>query len=280
MNIAQALASMGLGIYVINLADCHERLENTTASLCGAGLEFSRFDAVDARNRQTTDFPEYDDQMARRRYGRPLFSGEIGCFLSHKGCVDLFLKSEQRFALIVEDDLSVSEEFGDFLLQVVRWLDQSYCGSWDVVNLGNSPKKHFTKVKHFNLRNERLDLCAAHYFPLGTFALLWNRAGAISFEERSRTIYAPIDQFLRDWCSATGRGLAFDPSPVNHLDSKGQIARSLLERIKTNNLMLYWIRKNVRLIKNQIRARRSLASSIKRENEGPNRQNVITSVEC
>ena len=55
---------------------------------------------------------------------RLLSPGEIGCFLSHQIALNRFLKSDSSHALILEDDVSVTDEDIDLILQVNATLPQ------------------------------------------------------------------------------------------------------------------------------------------------------------
>lgn len=48
---------------------------------------------------------EFVQDEAYRHYGRKLISAEIGCTLSHRKCAKALLDSDDKFALILEDDL-------------------------------------------------------------------------------------------------------------------------------------------------------------------------------
>lgn len=49
----------------------------------------------------------FDTELAFKRYGRYLNRGEIGCTLSHYECYKKLMSSDSRFALIVEDDITI-----------------------------------------------------------------------------------------------------------------------------------------------------------------------------
>ena len=245
--------------YLINLASSRERLEQATIALRRAGMEFERVAAVDGRQKSADVFREYNRKMARRQYGRPLSGGEVGCFLSHRACVERFLATKEPYALVLEDDLLMPEDFPQTLRLVLAWLDQSYGGKWDVINLGRTPKKYFREVQVFEPGGVPVTLCVACYFPLCTFALLWTREGAAAFLAASQTFAAPVDQFLRDWCAETARGLALTPALIGVVRGKSEIGNTLADRL-FSNWFTYWFYKNRRLLRNQRKARRAVRS--------------------
>lgn len=246
--------------YVINLDDSRERLACVRSQLSAAGIDFQRIQAVDGRKVAALSFPEYNDRLARRRYGRPLSGGEAGCFLSHRRCVQEFLKSEHEYALVLEDDVFVPVNLSRVLMRVINWLHQSMRGRWDLVNLGNSPRKLSLDLTRLDIEQQQLELQSAYYFPLGTFGLLWSRSGAQRFLEQTHEIYAPVDQFLRDWCAVSGQGLALTPALIGVDRSQSYIRHRLIDRLKLN-LMAYWVMKNLRLARNHRNARATMAKA-------------------
>ncbi|MBX3423682.1 MAG: glycosyltransferase family 25 protein [Pirellulaceae bacterium] len=269
-SVSQSLDA--LGVWIVNLADCHRRLAQVTEELERADLPFQRVQAVDGRGVLATSFPEYHNQLALRRYGRPLSGSEMGCFLSHRRCAQQFLSSNAQLALVLEDDVRIPADFRLLLGRLLSWLEEHYQNQWDVLNLGNPSHKFSRQLAEFRIplgtgnSTNQLDssacvascnsyrLMAAHYFPLGTFAVLWNRRGAQAFLDSTQSIYAPVDQFLRDWCARTGRGLAVDPAPIGVDRSQSFIRHRLRDRL-SHNLLHYWAVKNLRLIRNQFAAR-------------------------
>jgi glycosyl transferase, family 25 len=248
---------LGIKIFVVNLESSSQRLDRMTDQLSSAGIEFQRVPAVDGRAAAAESFSEYDGKLALRRYGRPMSGPEVGCFLSHRRSAEQFLSTDEEFALVLEDDTYMPDEFLAILMQLSNVLRSNDPGSWDIINLGNPPKKYarpWTEIRH---GLDTFSLCRSFYFPLGTFALIWNRSGAEEFLRQSERVYAPVDQFIRDWCAATGRGLALAPSLVGVDRSQSDIRPRLSDRLKLN-LIRYWTIKNLRLLKNHRQAKQSM----------------------
>lgn len=247
--------SDNIATYLINLECSQERLANVTNILEMAGITFSRIAAVDGRQRSAEQFPQYSHRSALNRYGRPMSGPEVGCFLSHRRCIEAFLSTSKQYALVFEDDVRLPSGFQSVLQQVISLAQHSPTSTWDVVNLGNPPKKHSHPIGPLSAGQEVRFLHRCYYFPLGTFGLLWSRIGAERFLEKSRIVYEPIDQFLRDWCAKDGVGLALSPAPVDVDRSQSYIRPNWSDRINLN-LLRYWVIKNWRLMKNNLRARR------------------------
>lgn len=195
---------------VINLEDAHDRFLAASGALDREGIQFRRVAAVDGRGRSTTDFPQYSELGSIKFYGRAMTSGEIGCFLSHVKCAKEFLSTAEDYCLVLEDDLTMPSGCRGIISMLVDRLSQEADASWDVVNLGKAGHKFTTSIGE--LQGYRIQ--RAHYFPVTTTALLWNRSGAQAFVDASETVFAPVDHFLRRLCSVRGTGIALSPALI------------------------------------------------------------------
>lgn len=96
-----------LPIYLINLDRSPSRLEYISRRLAALGLSFNRIPAVDGAalsEEQRTAFA-----AARPRDGRGWSAGQIGCFLSHFESWRLIAAGDNPWALVLEDDLHLSD---------------------------------------------------------------------------------------------------------------------------------------------------------------------------
>ena len=82
---------MKVETYLINLDGSHDRLESANRQLKQQSFPFIRFPAYDGRGKSLSDFKNYNDKRANQIMGRSLISSELGCYLSHVGCVQKFL---------------------------------------------------------------------------------------------------------------------------------------------------------------------------------------------
>lgn len=96
-------------IYFINL-DRHEDRRRRMCELL-QGLPFERIAAVDGR---TVDGPERREPIRPSGYAH-LTRYERACILSHRKAWSRFLESGERLACVLEDDVSLSPSFGDFI---------------------------------------------------------------------------------------------------------------------------------------------------------------------
>lgn len=104
---------MGLKTYIINLEKSTVRKQYMLQLLEPYPfLEISCIKAVDGRllsEKQRKDAFDYDSCM--KHYGRYLNEGEVGCALSHRLCYKAFLDSNNPYAMVLEDDISVIRDW-------------------------------------------------------------------------------------------------------------------------------------------------------------------------
>jgi glycosyl transferase, family 25 len=194
---------------VINLDRSTERLSQARQRLDAAEIGFSRVAAADMLGKAPETEPLYDPARAMRFFGRPLTGGEVGCFKSHINCAHRFLASDADFALVLEDDVALRTDAATTLGRLVDWLATGNVPPFDLINMGRAQGPFARPLTQVADRQ----LCHAFYFPTTTTALMWSRPGAERFLAAADAIYAPVDHFLRKWCCATGRGLAFAQPP-------------------------------------------------------------------
>lgn len=193
--------------YVINLDGSDERLASVTQSLGEQGIDFVRISAFDGRKAEPTSFSEYDEPKALAYMGRTLTGGELGCYFSHLNCAKEFLKSDADFVVVLEDDMEPSQ---DLARKINRLLDGLKDKEWLLLNIGATKRKIFTPL----FKIDEHEVIHAHYFPMTATGLIWNRAGAKAFLDTYLPIYAPVDNFFRDWLTKTNAGYAVFPPLV------------------------------------------------------------------
>lgn len=104
--------------YLINLDRSQDRLQRMYQQFEKAGLAFERVAAVDGKTLS-------DDEIAsiKRNAGwkDPLNRSELGCFLSHRKCLELIVQSGEQYAAVFEDDVRFSGNAKQFF-QSDTWI--------------------------------------------------------------------------------------------------------------------------------------------------------------
>lgn len=207
---------MKLTTYLINLDKSNIRLQQADEQLRKYHVDYQRISAVDGRGLDVKNYEGYNSALAQKNMGRELLGAEIGCFLSHKKCLEEFLTTDADYLLVLEDDLILCENFKVIIQQTIQVLQNR--DDWYVINIA-AKKRKMTKVITSIAQHELLH---AYYFPVLTLGLLWSREGAQKFLQSTfvRQIGSPIDVSLQSWLCENGKGLSFYPPLVT--DSAAQ----------------------------------------------------------
>lgn len=166
----------------------------------------------------------YGAWRARLICGRALSPGEVGCFISHRIAATRFLETDAACGLVLEDDAAPQDAARATLDALLSRLPTE---GWDMVNLGAAPGFLHRPVA---VLDDGSAILRAHYFPMGSHAILWSRAGARRFLKATGHVTLPLDHFLRRWASRSGRGLALGNPPFGTRDVPSEIDSDPLRR--------------------------------------------------
>ncbi len=177
---------MKYSVVVINLDADVERLAHMRAQLARLELDYVRFSALRGSNLPALLTPYFP-------IGTPLTAGEIGCYASHLAICRLLVAGEiEGPALVLEDDVGITDDFPRLLDTILRTLPRT----WDIVRLSNPTKRLTLPVSPLGGGYELVRYVRV---PPSTGAYLLNRSGAVKFlalEARK----LPVDQDLcRPW---------------------------------------------------------------------------------
>lgn len=98
--------------YIVNLVTSTAR-KKYMQGLLGAYsfLEQEFIEAVDGRILSAQEREQvFDDKTCYKRYGRYINGGEVGCTLSHFKCYNKLTQSDEKFVLILEDDITIMRD--------------------------------------------------------------------------------------------------------------------------------------------------------------------------
>ncbi len=207
--------TINFSVKLINLDESEDRLKTASRALKTANIAFERFSAINGRKRSDLVAEYYDDAGANKVMGRSLSHGEIGCFLSHLGCLKEFLSGPHDLLLIIEDDFAFAEGGAEAILATLDLLASGnpITKPW-MVTLGRRRKKIFGSFTSFSAGGVNWNLRRAHYVPDRTTGLIWTRAAASEFISDFVLIRYPIDIELQFWCGKNRCGLVFDSAPL------------------------------------------------------------------
>ena len=214
-------------IYIITLDHSQENYDLIADKLSNLGLSDSvEYKIVKGHNGSKDPLPDdfnvYDNwkiPSTNEWYNREVSDSEIGCAISHINCWRNILKDNVDAALILEDDVEISNL--DLWPQAVVCLPHK--NKWDVLYLGYQNKNHimplpvlvkwrfiypvlnFLKIKRYNLKKIRLTfdrLYNKHWIQLGAhngaYAYLVNKNAAKKIIEYNTPLFVQADVVLMD----------------------------------------------------------------------------------
>ncbi len=115
-------------IYIISLDDQTERRKELQKHGINANWILNYFSACDLRSKEKEEFKDKIDENATfNRYRRQLRSAEVGCALSHRKIYHSMIEKQQKYALILEDDiLPLSEDYLNSINQIIQDLSIAF----------------------------------------------------------------------------------------------------------------------------------------------------------
>jgi glycosyl transferase family 25 len=175
-------------IFVISLPDAEARRERAARQLGELGLAFEFFDAM--RGEQVLAdgyFDRCDEEEWLLNTGHEMSLGEVGCFASHRS---MWQKSVDlgEAIMIMEDDFQLLPGFAGAVQQVaqviqeygwIRLQTETRARKQRIVASGKYTLWRYTKVPH------------------STMCYTITPKVAARFIDRTRTIYEPVDVFVK-----------------------------------------------------------------------------------
>ena len=187
-------------VYFINMDKSKERLNHILPYVQGLGLSFERIPGVDGNKLSDEEIKEVLDaksySLVATRYSRPDFirKGVVGCSLGHLKAWETFLKSNYKFALILEDD---AEFDPSSFRKVIDELTEKYPQKWDVANFFKD-KLGRTVTMQDLADGYMMKLDLQEWYGSGAYIL--NRNAAADFINYFYPIKLPMDLYYgRSW---------------------------------------------------------------------------------
>lgn len=115
--------------YVINLQKASQRLKNMRVDLNDLGISYTRIEAIHGDD-LTLPIDEYNERKFNVLTGKVANKRMVGCYLSHIKALREFLKSNQLYALILEDDALLPKRTIPLLTSALQYNTQ-----WDMIRL-------------------------------------------------------------------------------------------------------------------------------------------------
>ena len=173
-------------IFVISLARAAERRADIVRRLNAENIRHEIVEGVDGNALDLSEIADrLDEKSHMRNYDRPLYRGEIGCYLSHYNLWQRIIAEKIPAAVILEDDVVWKSSFAQVAADVAT------CGyEWDVALLHAGIRKSRRVVCNLGDRHQ-LVAYKRHYAL--TAGYLISLSGAKKLAEYCHCIRHPID---------------------------------------------------------------------------------------
>jgi len=239
---------MEINFYVINLDKSQERLNLISSQFNAQKIYINRVPAIDGMEIDLNK--EADNEACKYEMGRNIQAGEVGCFLSHIKALKSFENSNSEFAVILEDDAIISNNFSNQIKDLCIFLRNNLSSDICAINLGPSDYKYTSKVASFS----DINLLKAHRFPMLATGILWTRKGAELILSQHKKVEYPYDNYLRMALTNSSNGLSVKPAIVWAADVTSDIeVRSAFKgRSRENRSNFYLIKKQKRVFREKI----------------------------
>ncbi|MCB1782423.1 MAG: glycosyltransferase family 25 protein [Alphaproteobacteria bacterium] len=197
--------------FVISLPESTERRDRITGRLGDLGFSYHIFEAVDGRQMDVTQHPDYDRPRRLRCFGRDLLGAEVGCFLSHRGALERIANEGLACALVMEDDAILQDSLPDVIEALMLHKPMP-----DLVRFIGKDKVYNAPQKHIANLTPNHHLVRLQGTPGGSYAYFVSAAGARKLLHAMARIYMPVDTVMgHSWCTGVDN-LVSVPSPVTH----------------------------------------------------------------
>ena len=156
---------MSLIHYWINLDRSVERRQYMEDVLKNINVKNQRITAVDGKNMSIQDFNKYFI-FTPQKYT----NYEYACLLSHLNAVLEFSKSNNNYALILEDDITL--DFSEYWNKKISEIIFNAPKDWDILMMGHNT--YYNLTEEYTEFNDNIGLW-------GAFAYIINKKAAINF---------------------------------------------------------------------------------------------------
>ncbi len=193
-------------IFVINLARSPDRRRFIGDGLGRLGLDHEFFPATDGAALTEDDLANYDRKARLEAFGCDLLPNELGCYLSHYRIYQKIIAENIPRALILEDDVEVSDDLPEILEALA-----DAPADWELVRLSGLRARKGRKLADLAPGYSVVRLLDV---ASGAQAYLLNRQGAEKLAAYGKKIVRQVDVMLDRYWDNGLRIMAVQPYPV------------------------------------------------------------------
>lgn len=173
--------------YLINLDRSPDRLLRMKAEFAKANINFERVTAVEGKLLSNAEVAGIKTNPG---WKQPLNRTEIGCFLSHRKCLELIAQGTDKFAAVFEDDVRLSKDAHRFFIS-----DAWVPANADVIKLETHERKVLMDETEV-LVGERYSVARLRSQHILSAGYIISRRCAKDLLTRMNDAAAPVDHFF------------------------------------------------------------------------------------
>ncbi|MCK5931182.1 MAG: glycosyltransferase family 25 protein [Fulvimarina manganoxydans] len=223
-------------LYVINLDGSKDRWDGFQEAAEGMDAVITRLSAVDGRTVDRDDWIDVDHKRFMRCHGRTILPGEYGCYRSHLKALDAIIASDDRHAIICEDDIAPHRD----MIDIVRTV------------LTEKPDLHLLKLANHRIQgfirhggeSEAATFGRCVHGPQGSAAAYAvTKEGAKKLRAALATMWLPYDvAFERGWAMNT-RVYTLKNDAVDIVKKRYRSTISSGPKINYRTTKLFWLKR-------------------------------------
>ncbi|EKE82935.1 glycosyltransferase family 25 protein [Idiomarina xiamenensis] len=220
---------------LLNTDRASSRLEQMRTQFNRAGVHYSRVEAVDHRHLSSDLIEQHVDwQRNRQDYFHDLRPAEVARYLSHRRAWQELLDSGVDYAIILEDDVVLSDGFN---LLPKRIADINV--PWNTIKLAEPYGRSRTKA---HAPSGGATVVRYDVVPRGCCGYVVNREAATSLLQRTEQIYRPLDVDMQWWWEFGLNVVGLKPYPVKLSHRLGRDAHvaDYIPRVKRERTYVKW----------------------------------------
>ncbi|WP_085906423.1 glycosyltransferase family 25 protein [Kiloniella majae] len=234
-------------IFIINLERSAERRNKIEKKFSAIGLNYEFHKAFDGRELDWKSLPNYAHSYRLKEFGKDMTPNEIGCYLSHFTLFERILNEGLEMALIIEDDVNITEELPTVLENI-----KNVKTPWDMIRLASSRDRKFEILEPVT---EITNLVKLKGNACGAVGYILNQSGAKKLHSYCKTIIHPVDIAMdRVWENKLQIRAVF-PFPILHDDNVQSDIRSDGPPIQDPKKIIHKLRRKRRKIVDGINKR-------------------------
>jgi len=194
-------------ILLINSSTARSRLEQMRHQFSQQGMSYTRVEGLVASQvNEDMYHNSVDIERNHRDYFHNLSARDVATYMGHRTAWQELLDSGADYAIIVEDDVVLSDSFN----QLPRRISELSI-PWNMIKLAEPYKPERSAVQD---RVGAATMVRYQVVPRGCCAYVLTREAAVGLLERTQTFYRPLDVDFQWWWEFGLNVLGLKPYPV------------------------------------------------------------------